>query len=154
MIDCKKFFAAILLPAIFFMAGCASRGGKTYSDGDVRSIQRVQTGTVTDVTEVMVESDSSLVGPILGGVTGGVLGSLLGGGSGKVLFAVGGATAGALAGGAGEAALRRYPANQITVELDSGGYIVVVQGNEDFFVKGDRVRILTTGENKARVQHE
>jgi outer membrane lipoprotein SlyB len=146
---------ALLVP---FASGCASRDGKTYSDGDVRKVQRVSVGTVVDVTEVMVEDDPSLVGPIIGGVAGGVVGSLFGAGAGKTLATLGGAAIGAVAGGAGEAALKRYPANQITIELDDGGFIVVVQGYEDFFVKGDRVRIITMGKNpddatSARVQH-
>lgn len=135
------------------LTGCASRGGKTYSDGDVRKVQGVDAGTVADVTEVMVEDDPSLIGPIVGGVAGGIVGSMFGAGMGRTLATLGGAAIGAVAGGAGEAAIKRYPANQITIELDSGGYIVVVQGYDDFFVKGDRVRIITTGENSARVQH-
>ena len=87
---------ALLVP---FASGCASRDGKTYSDGDVRKVQRVSVGTVVDVTEVMVEDDPSLVGPIIGGVAGGVVGSLFGAGAGKTLATLGGAAIGAVAGG-------------------------------------------------------
>ncbi len=153
--------AAMLLVVLLagpVLSGCASRDGKTYNDGDVRKVQHVTAGTVVDVTEVMVEDDPSLVGPIVGGVAGGVVGSLFGAGTGRTLFTLGGAALGAMAGGAGEAALKRYPANQITIELDSGEFIVVVQGYEDFFVKGDRVRVITMGKTpdeatSARVQH-
>ena len=40
-----------------------------------------------------------------------------------------------------------------TVELENGNTIVVVQGNDEYFVTGDRVRVLMTGESKVRVQH-
>jgi outer membrane lipoprotein SlyB len=150
-------YAQLLLASVLAvgitLSGCASRGGKTYSDGDVRQIQSVQYGTVLDVTEVMVEEDPSIVGPAVGGVAGGILGSLFGAGTGRTLMALGGAALGAAAGGAGEYAMRRYKANQITMELERGGTSVVVQGNDEYFVKGDRVRIIHTGEGHARVQH-
>ena len=150
------YFRVLLVLALVLgtaLSGCASRGGKTYSDGEVRQVQSVQFGTVRDVVEVMVEEDPSVVGPMLGGVAGGIVGSLFGAGSGRVLATLGGAALGALAGGAAEHQIRRYKATQITMELDDGGSIVVVQGNDTLFVNGDRVRIVSTGEGKARVQH-
>lgn len=116
-------------------------------------MQRVQQGTVTDVTEVMVEDDPSLVGPALGGVAGGVIGSLFGAGTGRTLATIGGAALGAVAGAFTESGLRRYKALQITMRLDNGDSLVVVQGLDDTFVRGDRVRVLTTDNGNARVQH-
>jgi outer membrane lipoprotein SlyB len=110
-------------------------------------------GTVLSVAEVMVEEDPSFVGPAIGGVAGGVLGSLIGTGTGRTLGILGGAALGALLGGAGESAARRYPATELTVELDNGQTIVVVQGNDEIFVSGDPVRVLHTGEGTARIQH-
>jgi outer membrane lipoprotein SlyB len=135
------------------LPGCASRGGRTYKDSEVRTAQRVQKGVVADVTEVMVEDDPSLFGATAGGVAGGVLGSLLGGGRGRALFAVGGAAVGALAGAATESQLRKYRALQITVDLDGGDTLVVVQAPDESFVRGDRVRLITGGGGSARVQH-
>ena len=135
------------------LSGCASRGGTTYSDGEVRQVQTVQYGTVVDVVDVMVEEDPSIVGPLVGGVAGGVLGSLFGSGTGRTLFTLGGAALGAIAGGATEYQMRRYKAMQLTMELDDGGTIVVVQGYQEFFVKGDKVRIVSMGDGRARVQH-
>ena len=101
----------------------------------------------------MVEEDPSFIGPAIGGVAGGVLGSLIGKGTGRTLTILGGAALGALLGGAGESAVRRYPATELTVELNNGQTIVIVQGNDDIFIKGDAVRVLHTGEGAARVQH-
>ena len=150
---CARVLLVLTLALGMVLPGCASRGGKTYSDGDVRTVQRVNQGTVIDVTEVMVEEDPSVVGPLVGGVAGGVIGSLFGAGTGRTLMTLGGAAVGALAGGAAEYGVRRYKATQITMEMDSGETMVVVQGNDDFFVRGDRVRVLQTGEGRARVQH-
>ena len=142
-----------LLAAGLVLQGCASRGGKTYSDDEVRTVQTMQYGTVVNVSDVMVAEDPSIIGPILGGVAGGVLGSLVGGGTGNTLAIVGGAAVGALAGGAGEYAVRKYEATELTIELENGNTIVVVQGNDEYFVSGDPVRVIMTGEDKVRVQH-
>ncbi|MDR2488931.1 MAG: hypothetical protein LBD42_05525 [Desulfovibrio sp.] len=150
---CGNLSLVLALVAGLAFSGCASRGGKTYSDGEVRHVQSVQYGTVIDIAEVMVEEDPSIVGPLAGGVAGGIVGSLFGAGTGRTLMALGGAALGAAAGGAGEYSMRRYKASQITMELESGGTIIVVQGNDEFFVKGDRVRIVHTGQGHARVQH-
>ena len=154
-VSMQRFSSSFL---VFFLAfglvlsGCASRGGKTYNDGEVRTVQNVQYGTVVDVSEVMIAEDPSLVGPIIVGVAGGVIGSLFGSGAGKTLATLGGATLGAILGGAGEASLRKYKASEITVELESGQTVMIVQGDDEFFVKGDRVRVVSTGEGRARVQ--
>ncbi|MDR2075820.1 MAG: glycine zipper 2TM domain-containing protein [Desulfovibrio sp.] len=152
----QRFLAALLLTALtgaLILSGCASRGGRTYKDSEVRSVQTIQLGTILSVNDVLVEEDPSFVGPAIGGVAGGVLGSLLGRGSGRTLTILGGAALGAVLGGAGESAMRRYHATELTVELDDGQTIVVVQGNDDIFVSGDKVRVLHTGEGTARVQH-
>ena len=143
----------LLLAVSLVMQGCASRGGKTYSDDEVRSVQSLQYGTIVNVSDVMVAEDPSIIGPVLGGVAGGVLGSLVGSGTGRTLAILGGAAVGALAGGAGEYAVRKYEATELTIELENGRTIVVVQGNDEFFVTGDKVRVLMTGEDKVRVQH-
>lgn len=143
----------VLFSASLVVQGCASRGGKTYNDGEVRTAQRVQYGTVAAVDEVMVEEDPSLLGPILGGVAGGVLGSLIGSGAGRTLATVGGAAVGALAGGAAEYGVRKYKADQLIIDLDDGTTIVVVQGYDDYFIVGDKVRVLYTDVDKVRVQH-
>jgi outer membrane lipoprotein SlyB len=48
---------------------------------------------------------------------------------------------------------RSYRATQITMELNNGKILVIVQGSDDYFLKGDKVRILHMGEGRARVQH-
>lgn len=144
----------LVLSLSIVLPGCASRGGRTYTDGEVRQAQTLEYGTVRDVSEVMVDQDPSLLGAGMGGVIGGVLGSLIGSGTGRVLATVGGAALGALGGAAVEKGVRKYKASQITVETDKGQYLVIVQGNDEYFVRGDRVRILMMQDTgNARVQH-
>lgn len=135
------------------LSGCASRGGRTYSDGEVRTAQRLETGTVVDVTAVMVEEDPSVVGPVLGGVAGGILGSMFGAGRGRTLAILGGAALGVAGGAAAEKGIRQYEASQITIELDNKQTLVVVQANDEYFTRGDRVRVIHTDAGRARVQH-
>lgn len=142
----------LVLISSFLLAGCASRGGETYSDSEVRSVQSVEYGVVTDVRVVQIEEDPSMLGPAIGGVAGGVLGSLIGHGAGRTLATLGGAAVGALAGAGVESQVRKYSADEITVDTEGGKTVVIVQSQDDYFAAGDRVRIVYSGQN-ARVQH-
>ena len=147
----------VLLVLALCASGCGSR--KSFPDGDIRSLAGVYYGTVIDVTDVMVAEDPSLSGPVVGGAVGaivgsqlgGMLGSPLGGSTGNLLLTAAGIVVGVEAGS--KAQTRRYRATQITMELNNGKLLVVVQGSDDYFVRGDKVRILHMGEGRARVQH-
>jgi outer membrane lipoprotein SlyB len=43
---------------------------------------------------------------------------------------------------------------QLTIEVDSGGTIVAVQGYTEYFTRGDRVRVIGLGEGRVSVQLE
>lgn len=141
--------ATVLILALF-LSGCSR---KHYPDGNIRSIEGVYYGTVVDATDVIVEEDPSLVGPVLGGIAGGFLGSAFGAGTGRTLLIIGGAVAGAELGGGLEPKMRRYRAVQITLELDSGKHLMVVQRQDEYFVRGDRVRIMHMDEGRVRLMH-
>ncbi len=155
----KRFFTiplrclclVVLLAIGATASGCNLKGGKSYNDGDVRQINAVVYGTIVDVSDVNVTVDPSLVGPVAGGVTGGIVGGVLGGM--QPLPVLGGAAVGALVGGVTEVETKKYIASQLTIELESGETIAIVQGNDDYFTRGDPVRVIGMGENQARVQH-
>ncbi len=151
----KRLTPLVLVLVIFSMtlSACASRGGRTYSDGEVRQAQSVQYGVVANVENVRVEEDPKGLGTVLGGVAGGILGSMVGGGRGRTLAILGGAAAGAVGGTAAESALSGYEALQITVDLENGSTVVIVQGTDDYFSTGDRVRVISSAAGRARVQH-
>ena len=142
----------LILPLAIALALPAC-GGKRYSDGNLRESQAVRYGVVVDVTEVMVEEDPSLVGPAVGLAAGGLIGSAFGAGTGRTLFILGGAALGADVGGGIDYRTRRYKALQLTMELDNGNILMVVQGYDELFVRGDEVRIIVIDEERARVQH-
>ncbi len=136
----------------FIAAGCASsRSGAVYSRDQVRKAQTVQMGTVEMVRQVKIEGTKSVVGPLAGAAAGGVVGSTIGHGSGRTVATVLGALAGGAAGAAVEEAVTKKDGLEITVKLDSGETIAVVQEADIPFAVGDRVRILTASDGTTRV---
>ena len=147
--------AAALLAGLMLLGGCAPRvGGSDYDSSSVRTPQSVAYGTVADVRLIHIQDDSGTneaIGTIGGGVVGGVLGNMIGGGSGRTLATVGGAVLGAVGGYAGGKALSGQDGYEITVDLDSGGSIVITQGADLEFSPGQRVKVISGGGAPARV---
>lgn len=100
-------------------------------------------GTVETVREVKIEGTKTPIGSIAGGAVGGLAGHGVGGGSGAKIAAVVGAVAGGVAGSAAEELATRKAGIEITVTLDNGNTISVVQEQSgEYFAPGDRVRVL------------
>lgn len=138
---------SLILIAVVLLAGCASsKSGDVYSRDQARREQTVRMGLVESVREVLVEGTKSPVGTMAGAAVGGIAGSTLGHGKGSALTAVIGAVAGGLAGAAIEEGVTRRQALEITVKLDNGQFLAIVQeGDAAEFRPGDRVRLLSTG---------
>lgn len=148
-------FSKLILIAIFslFLAACASsNSGSVYKRDDARKVQTVKTGVVESVRTVKLEGTKSPVGTIAGGAIGGIAGSSVGSGRGSSIMAVLGALAGGLAGSAAEEVVTRKDALEITVKLDGGGLVAIVQENDEEFNPGDTVRIVENSDT-SRVTH-
>lgn len=142
-----------LLAGTGFLASCASsRSGQVYSRDQARQEMRVNYGTVREVRSVQIEGTQSGVGAVAGGATGGVLGSMVGGGKGQVLGAVVGAIGGAAVGAVAEEGVTKKNGLEITVELDTGDIVTVVQEADVQFYAGERVRLLRANDGSSRVQ--
>jgi outer membrane lipoprotein SlyB len=142
-----------LVAAASVLAGCASsKSGDVYSRDQARTEQNVRMGTIEATREVRIEGTKSGIGAVAGGVTGGIAASTIGHGTGSAVAAAVGAIAGSLAGAAAEEGLTKSNGVEITVRLDSGQTIAVVQGvdAETTFQAGDRVRVLS-GQGITRV---
>jgi outer membrane lipoprotein SlyB len=136
-----------------FVAACASsNSGSVYKRDDARKVQTVKTGVVESVRTVKLEGTKSPVGTVAGGAIGGIAGSSVGGGRGSAIAAVIGAVAGGLAGSAIEEGVTRKDALEITVKLDGGGLIAIVQEADEQFNPGEKVRIVEGG-GTTRVSH-
>ena len=143
----------IALLLAVFMAGCAtSNSGSVYSREDTRQVQHIKMGVVESVRQVQIEGTEGLVGAVAGGAVGGAVGNTVGKGTGRTLATVVGAVAGALAGKAVEGEVTKKDGLEITVKLDDGSLVAIVQEADEQFHPGDKVRLLENGGN-TRVSH-
>lgn len=138
---------------LVLMPGCADKlSGDVYTREEARKPMAVRYGWVESVRPVVIEGERGFIGQAGGGVIGGVAGSTVGKGTGSTLGAAVGAVAGAVAGGAAQEKATRAQGAEITVRMDGGDTMAVVQEVESIneFVVGQRVRI-TNGSGSARV---
>lgn len=142
----------VLLFVLF--AGCAaSNSGDVYRRDQTRQAQTVKMGVVESVRMVKIEGTKSHVGTVAGAVVGGVAGSTVGEGKGSIIGAVVGAVAGGLAGSAIEEGVTRKDGLEITVKLDNGTMLAIVQeAAGETFHPGERIRVLEGG-GETRVSH-
>ncbi|TCJ14931.1 glycine zipper 2TM domain-containing protein [Parasulfuritortus cantonensis] len=146
-------FPALAMVALL-ATGCASGlGSDDYQRSDARRVYEVKMGVVESVRNVKIEGSKSGVGTATGAVVGGVAGSNIGQGKGAIVGAVLGAVAGGVAGKAIEEHATKTNGLELTVRLDSGRTIAIVQEDTgESFRVGDRVRLLESG-GESRVTH-
>jgi outer membrane lipoprotein SlyB len=105
------------------------------------------------VRDVRIRPGNTGVGSTAGAVIGGIAGSHVGGGSGEVVGAIAGTVLGSIVGYNAEQAANEIPGVEVTVLLDSGKYIAIVQqATAEQFRPGERVRVLG-GRDAIRVTH-
>ena len=144
---------AILLAAAALAGACAyPAGSRDYQGYQVMGEQSVRFGVVQDVRAVRLHAGESGVGTVGGAALGGLAGSTVGGGNGQVAGAIGGAILGGILGSNVERSANERPGVEVTVQLDNGQYISVVQEADEAFRPGDRVRVLS-GRGTTRVTH-
>ncbi len=135
------------------LGGCAYHAGSAdYRGYEARGEQAVRFGVVETVREVRIQPRDTGVGSSAGAFLGGVAGSHAGRGSGNIVGFIGGAIIGSIVGHNVEQASNELRGLEVTVLLDSGQYIAIVQGADEAFRAGDRVRVLS-GRVSTRVTH-
>jgi len=145
--------AAVAAACALLAGGCAYHAGSgDYRGYQVMGEQSVRFGVVESVREVHVNPRDTGTGTAGGAILGGIAGSNVGGGSGQVAGAVGGAILGGIIGHNVEQSANERRGLEITVLLDSGRYLAVVQEPDEAFRAGDRVRVLS-GRGTTRVTH-
>lgn len=143
-------FSFILL-AVAILSGCASsKSGDIYTRDQARQEMLVRTGVIESVREVTMEGSKSGTGTLAGAAIGGVASSNVGGGKGQIVGTIVGAVLGGMAGSAIEEGATKKNALEITVKLDGGSVVAVVQEMGEVFYPGDRVRVLS-GRGSTRV---
>lgn len=136
----------VTLLSLGMLGGCASDSAMVYNQGQVQQAQTVQLGIVTSVQQVTMKGDNNSLLTLGGAALGGIAGSQLGQGN---RANAAGAIAGALLGGFGadaaQSSLSKKNGLEITVKLDSGRMISIVQAADVPMVTGQRVRVLSGG---------
>lgn len=144
----------ILLVSLAVMGACAeSRSGNVYTRDQARTSMQVMHGRVLQVSAVQIEGTKSPVGALAGGAAGAAVGSTIGGGTGKTVAVVLGGLAGAAGGAVAEEQLTKTNGLEITVQLQNGDTIAVVQEADEQFYVGESVRVLKGSGGTTRIRH-
>ncbi|MBN2450731.1 MAG: glycine zipper 2TM domain-containing protein [Lentisphaeria bacterium] len=146
--------SAMVLLSLAAGACVSSRSGQVYTRDDALRAQSAELGFVERVSPVRIEGTRSGAGTVVGGVAGGVAGSTVGSGrTAGVLGATVGAVVGGVVGTVAEEGITRSNGLELTVRLDSGRVLIVVQEDDEAFAIGDRVRVISAPDGKVRVRH-
>ncbi len=142
----------LVLGALLALSGCATSPSSANSvrRNETGRAQTVDRGEVVYVRTVTIEGEAQGAGAVAGGVMGFALGGLADG-RGRGVARAGGAVAGAAAGNAIERRVTTREGLELTVELESGEVLVVIQAADEVFTKGDQVRVLRRSDGGARV---
>lgn len=148
----KSFWGLTAVLLTVTVAGCTpkSMSGDVYSRERAQRVQTIEYGEVLEVRSILIEGTKTGAGTVGGGVLGGALGSGIGRGAGSTIAVVGGAIAGAVVGSAVEEAATKQPGVEVTIRMDSGKTIALVQGIDPPVYAGDRVRVLRNPDGSAR----
>jgi len=146
-------YAAVLAAALG-VAGCATPVGPGYYHrGEALRTQSVEMGVVESVRPATLGGPDTGVGTVGGAALGGLAGSAAGHGAGQAAAIIGGAILGGVIGNAVERDANRRPGVELTVRLDNGRLIAVVQDDMgEPFRPGDRIRVVSDG-YRTRVSH-
>lgn len=144
-----------MLPLVFLVAlvgGCAEMGnlgGTSYGESSgVAESQSSRYGTIARLERVQGGSNYKLgVGTAVGAVAGGILGSQVGDSTGAT---VAGAVLGGLAGTYAQSKMGDQNVQQVTVNMNTGGSVTILQPEDTRLRTGMNVRVEGSGEN-ARV---
>ena len=140
----------------FSLTGCVSGlEGSSYSRSEARQIQQVEFGAILSTKPVIIEGQRTDWGELSGVIIGGIAGSSVGEGKGQQIATTLGAIGGAVAASVVEEKATRVQGLELTVKMDSGKILSIVQEVDEInqFQKGQRVRVLMQG-SLARVSPE
>ncbi len=145
--------SSCLAGLLLLLTSCAPSptSANTVSRSEAGRIQRFEEGVIIMVRDVTIEGESRGAGAVAGGVLGFMLGGAVGGGSGRGIARTAGAIGGAAAGSAIEKSATTVPALELTVELESGEAVIIIQAADEHFDVGDKVRVVRRSDGGARV---
>lgn len=147
----KAHLAISIFLTVALASGCAdmgSVGGTEYGETSATVASQVERlGYISDIETIEVDDSYKFgVGTVVGAVAGGLLGSQVGGGSGTTVATVAGAAAGAAAGTYAQSKMNTVDAQRVTVQMNSGGQVTIVQPMDNRLSDGMSVRVEGSGE--------
>jgi len=98
-------------------------------------------GTITAITPVKVDGETTGAGAVAGAIIGGVVGHQFGSGSGNDAATAAGAVGGAVAGNEVEKRRNSSTVYQVTIDMESGGDRTVSLASATGFSVGDEVQV-------------
>ncbi len=155
-------FRCVILFLVFSLifVGCQSTSSRSrYPITSTGMAKQLEGGTIIDVREVVIDGTSSGIGAYGGAIAGSAVGGTVGAGLsgtslGTAVGAAGGMIAGSVAGPKIEKALTSRRAQELMIQMDEGGTIIVIQEiREPRFNIGDPVRVDSNLAGAARVFH-
>jgi outer membrane lipoprotein SlyB len=149
-----KLVSTALAGTLLLLAGCAparvAQGYPFYQSGVPLQVER---GTVERARPVQIQGLPTGAGAAAGMTTGMIVGSAFGQGYGTDWAVLAGALLGGLLGAAAEQSASQRDGAELSVVLEDGRRVIVVQEAYERFYPGDEVEVLTAPDGTARVQH-
>ena len=136
-------------------AGCTNTAtsSNVYSTNQAGVMQDVQFGEVISARNIIIQQNSTDTGQTAGGIIGALAGSEVGKGKGKIVGGVVGAVAGGAIGSVIDRNAQAQPGIEVTIKLESGRTVAIVQLAGETFRPSEKVKVLTAANGKARVTH-
>lgn len=146
--------AILLTLGAFLVSSCARQiSSDVYVSRQVGEVSVTYAGRIKNIREVCIEQGEQLeengLGIAGGGLTGGIIGNALG--RGKFAPTAVGAIAGAVAGSLIEKKVKQQLAFEYIVELENGGLMTVVQGQDQLFGIGQPVYVIVSQTGRSRI---
>lgn len=143
----------LLAGSMLVFTGCATNPttANTVRRNETGVAHSMEMGRILEVRAVTIQGETEGIGGVAGGVMGLALGNAVGRGRGQTIGRVGGTLAGAAVGTAVETGITTREGVELTVQLESGEVIVVLQGADAEFQMGDPVRVIRRAGGGVRV---
>lgn len=144
----------LLILSLLMAGGCTARQNAASPSSSYSGQSRqLGYGTVENMQVVQLENsgEGGLLGAGAGAVLGGLAGSAFGGGSGKTWATVGGALAGAAVGYSAQKQMTHKNGLQLTIRMENGEIMTVIQDGKTLFNPGERVRVEQNSDGTYRV---
>lgn len=153
-------FAILFSLTTLTITGCAStktggQSGDEYSQEGVQAVEEIQTAVIESIKPVEISGNITPIGNTTVGILGRVAGAAAGGGgaASQILANLGGML-GSILGASAEEKISRKPGIKLTLKLEYGETIAIVQAKNDkeIFKVGDKVQVIEKAGIK-RVAH-